>query len=77
MNSREKQLMRDVPLMQCGNKLEFQQRLQWLSEGMLASHLLHQSQARPDPAEIEQYRQWKASAMTTYDVLVVSLSRSY
>jgi hypothetical protein len=41
MKPHEKQLMKDYPLMKCGNKTEFLQRLQWLSEGMLQNHLLH------------------------------------
>ena len=33
--------MVDYPYMKCGNKTEFYQRLQWLSEGMLKNHLCH------------------------------------
>lgn len=58
MNSREKQLMLDVPLMKCGNRLEFQQRLQWLSEGMLRNHL-ESAGHTPNRSEIEQYRKFK------------------
>lgn len=58
MNSREKQLMNEIPLMKCGNKLEFKQRLQWLSEGMLRHHLSGGGWP-PDLTEIETYRQYK------------------
>ena len=58
MNSREKRLMEEVPLMKCGNKLEFKQRLQWLSEGML-QHNLTNGGWPPDQAEIETYRRYK------------------
>jgi hypothetical protein len=39
MKPYEKQLMIDYPYMKCGNKTEFYQRLQWLSEGMLKNHI--------------------------------------
>jgi hypothetical protein len=39
MKPHEKQLMKDYHYMKCGNKTEFLQRLQWLSEGMLKNHL--------------------------------------
>jgi len=59
MNSHEKQLMKEVPLMKCGNKTEFNQRLQWLSEGMLRNHLEHVIFYTPDQTEIQQYRKYK------------------
>lgn len=62
MNAREKQLMHDVPLMQCGNRLEFQQRLQWLSEGMLRNHLTNVLPYAPDQTEIAKYREFKEIA---------------
>jgi len=34
-----KELMDRYEYMRCGNLLEFNQRLQWLSEGMLKNHL--------------------------------------
>lgn len=58
MNQRETHLMDEVPLMRCGNKSEFKQRLQWLSEGML-HHNLNNGGWPPNPVEIEQYRQYK------------------
>lgn len=58
MNTREKRLMDDVPLMKCGNKLEFKQRLQWLSEGML-HHNLNGGGWPPNSVEIETYRRYK------------------
>ena len=41
------------------SRVEFQQRLQWLSEGMLANHLVHQDTRSPSPEEIAAYRQYK------------------
>jgi hypothetical protein len=40
----KKDLMSSVPEMACKNSLEFQQRLQWLSEGMLQGMLKHSAQ---------------------------------
>lgn len=62
MNAHEKQLMVDVPLMKCGNRLEFRQRLQWLSEGMLRNHLEGVRNYTIDQQEIETYKRWKQSA---------------
>ena len=59
MNLREKQLMQEIPLMKCGNRTEFFQRLQWLSEGMLHNHLEHVIDYRVDPKEIELYWRYK------------------
>jgi hypothetical protein len=59
MNSREKQLMEDIPLMRCGNRLEFQHRLQWLSEGMLRNHIEGVRNYTIDQQEIEQYHRFK------------------
>lgn len=59
MNAREKRLMRDVPLMQCGNRIEFQQRLEWLSEGMLRNHMENIWPYTPDQTEIDKYRKFK------------------
>ena len=59
MKTSEKQLMRDVPYMECGNRLEFQQRLQWLSEGMLRNNIENLMHYVPDQTEIEQYRKFK------------------
>ena len=52
----EKALQADIPLMRCGNRLEFKQRLQWLSEGMLRNHLEGIFPCTPDLLEIERYR---------------------
>ena len=48
-----------APYMKCGNKLEFQQRLQWLSEGMLRNHMDSVRDYVPDQEEIKLYRQHK------------------
>lgn len=59
MNLNEKALMRVNPLLKCGNKTEFMQRLQWLSEGMLRNHLEHVIDYKPDEAEIQQYEAYR------------------
>lgn len=58
MNPKEKRLMAEFPLMKCGNRLEFKQRLQWLSEGMLRNHLTGRGHT-PDQSEIDAYRKFK------------------
>ena len=58
MNSHEKRLIDEVPLLKCGNRTEFKQRLQWLSEGML-KHNLNNGGWPPCPTEIETYRRYK------------------
>lgn len=59
MRWHEKELMRINPLMKCGNKTEFSQRLQWLSEGMLRNHIEHIIYCKIDKAEIEQYTTYR------------------
>lgn len=59
MNKKQRDLMKEIPLMKCGNMTEFYQRLQWLSEGMLRNHLMHIIHYKIDPIEIEQYKQYK------------------
>ena len=59
MNSAEASLIEKVPLMKCGNRAEFRQRLQWLSEGMLRNHLEHVIHYTQDPAEIEAYKAYR------------------
>lgn len=58
MNKEDRKLMDEVPLMKCGNKLEFQQRLQWLSEGMLAHHI-NNTAGPPNQEEIRKYREFR------------------
>jgi len=48
-----------VPLMACGNREEFKQRLQWLSEGMLRNNLKPRYIAIPCPTEKNIYREFK------------------
>ena len=55
----EEELKKAVPLLRCGNRTEFKQRLQWLSEGMLRNHLEHITHYTIDQQEIEQYRAFK------------------
>lgn len=61
MNQRERALMVEVPWMKCENRLEFQQRLQWLSEGMLRNHMEHVVHYSIDQAEIATYKKFKES----------------
>lgn len=55
----ETRLIEKFPLLKCGNRTEFKQRLQWLSEGMLRNHLHPVNGYKIDPAEIEAYRKYK------------------
>lgn len=59
MNTPKKQLMDAVPYMRCGNNLEFKQRLQWLSEGMLRNHIESIVNYTIDQTEIDQYHAYK------------------
>ena len=58
MNIIQKQLMEKYPLMKCGNNLEFNCRLQWLSEGMLENHLIHYSNGKINQDEIKLYEEY-------------------
>lgn len=59
MRPKEKKLAVAVPLMRCGNRAEFNQRLQWLSEGMLKNHLEDVVNYTPDQSEIDAYKRFK------------------
>lgn len=41
LSALRKELMDSYEYMRCSNLTEFQQRLQWLSEGMLKNHVTH------------------------------------
>lgn len=56
----EKELVAEMPLMKCGNRIEFQQRLQWLSEGMLRNHLESITRYTVDKSEVEIYQRFKS-----------------
>lgn len=56
----EHQLKAEYPLLKCGNRTEFKQRLQWLSEGMLRNHVEHITNYQIDQQEIEAYLRFKA-----------------
>lgn len=58
MNWHQKELIKWYPLMNCGNNLEFKQRLGWLSEGMLENHLVYNSTVTINQNEIELYRKY-------------------
>ena len=53
------ELIAAAPLMKCGNVLEFKQRLQWLSEGMLANHLNSAINYTINSDEIKLYLKYK------------------
>jgi len=58
-NPREQRLMVEIPLMRCFMRIEFQQRLQWLSEGMLANNLYPPGDGKPSQHEINAYKWFK------------------
>lgn len=60
MKPHEKALMVEAPLMKCANRLEFQYRLQLLSEGMLRNHMLSIINYTIDQSEIEIYKRFKS-----------------
>lgn len=61
MTALKKRLMAEVPLMKSANTLEFQQRLQWLSEGMLRNNIYpNGSDYVFDQSEIAAYQKFKA-----------------
>ena len=51
-------LIKAHPLLACGNALEFRQRLQWLSEGMLRNHLEGVVDYKVDANEISAYKNY-------------------
>lgn len=55
----EEALKREHPHLRCGNRTEFRQRLQWLSEGMLRNHIEHIRHYSVDLQEMEAYRRFK------------------
>jgi len=57
--SNEKELMVLIPLMKCFHRLEFNQRLLWLSEGMLKNHLEHVRNYKINEQEKENYVHFK------------------
>lgn len=57
-NTKQKKLMDKFTPMKCGNKEEFNQRLQWLSEGMLCCHLYNTGDYK-SKVEIELYSEYK------------------
>ena len=59
-NTLKATLIRELPLLKCGNNLEFKQRLQWLSEGMLRNHLESISPYKQDQDEMTAYTLYKA-----------------
>jgi hypothetical protein len=59
LTEHEKKLASAEPLMKCGNRLEFQQRLEWLSEGMLRNHLSGVVNYTVSQSEIDLYREFK------------------
>jgi len=54
-----KELMNTYEYMKCGNLAEFNQRLQWLSEGMLKNHITHVVNYVINMKEIELYQEYR------------------
>ena len=52
-------LCRAQPLMAVGLRAEFQQRLQWLSEGMLNEHILNVRHPLLKEREVADYRMFR------------------
>jgi hypothetical protein len=59
-----KELMEQYPYMKCGNVLEFNQRLQWLSEGMLKNQLSSVISYTIDQDEIKLYQEFCEKRLT-------------
>ena len=59
-----KELMEQYPYMKCGNVLEFNQRLQWLSEGMLKNHLYPIDRPIINQDEIKLYQEFCEKRLT-------------
>lgn len=59
-----KELMNQYPPMKCGNVLEFNHRLQWLSEGMLYNHLHPSSNYTINQDEIKLYQEFCEKRLT-------------
>jgi hypothetical protein len=53
-------LLKAHPLLACGSTLEFKQRLQWLSEGMLRNHLQGVVDYKINQDEIAAYKNYAA-----------------
>lgn len=56
--------MNQYEYMRCGNVLEFNQRLQWLSEGMLKNHLTGIMPYTIDQDEIKLYQEFCEKRLT-------------
>lgn len=54
-----KELIKNYEYMRCGNIVEFNQRLQWLSEGMLKNHITHVQSYVINMQEIELYQEYR------------------
>lgn len=46
-------------LRNCGNRTEFRQRMQWLSEGMLRNHMEGVHHYKIDPQEVDDFNHFK------------------
>ena len=54
-----KKLMDSYEYMKCANLVEFKQRLQWLSEGMLKNHITNGKSHMVNMEEIELYQDYR------------------
>jgi hypothetical protein len=58
LSALRKELMNSYEFMKCNNLTEFQQRLQWLSEGMLKNHITQNGNYVINIQEIELYQEY-------------------
>jgi hypothetical protein len=59
LNALRKELMNTYEYMRCANLLEFNQRLTWLSEGMLKNHIMKVGNYSPNLQEIALYNEYR------------------
>lgn len=59
LNALKKELMDTYEYMRCVNLLEFNQRLTWLSEGMLKNHITKVEDYSPNLQEIALYNEYR------------------
>lgn len=73
----EQDLIAAEPLMECGNRLEFKQRLQWLSEGMLLNHLYPSDIYAINHDEIALYKKFKEAIEAEQISEILGLANDY
>jgi hypothetical protein len=66
LNKLRNDLKNRYEYMQCGNLLEFNHRLQWLSEGMLKNHITNDVRDVKNMQEIALYQEFKDNREKLY-----------